>query len=125
MGSFFELFYYGLLLWSRQAVPYQDMAYRFYQDIVYTLACQPALTYVFINAGSFGVKGKWPSILTGRISNGGNSIVVFEALQMVVVFTGDYFVQLDLWDQQYDLLKQRIIPAAVGSVGSTSRQTYP
>ena len=45
--------------------------------------------------------------------NGGNSIFVFESLQMVVVFTGDYFVRPDLWDQQYDLLKYRIVPAAV------------
>lgn len=43
--------------------------------------------------------------------NGGNSIFVFETLQLVVVFTGDYFVRPDLWEQQYDLLKYQIIPA--------------
>jgi len=43
--------------------------------------------------------------------NGGNSIYVFEELQMIVVFTGDYFVQPDVFDQQFDLLKNRIIPA--------------
>ena len=43
--------------------------------------------------------------------NGGNSIYVFERQRMVVVFTGDYFVHPDVWDQQYDLLKQRVIPA--------------
>ena len=43
--------------------------------------------------------------------NGGNTIFVFSELQMIVVFTGDYFVQPDVWDQQWDILKQRIIPA--------------
>ncbi|PKK82970.1 MAG: hypothetical protein CVT49_10930 [candidate division Zixibacteria bacterium HGW-Zixibacteria-1] len=48
--------------------------------------------------------------------NGGNSIYVIEELQMVVVFTGDYFVQPDQWDQQYDLMKYQIIPAAGDSM---------
>jgi len=43
--------------------------------------------------------------------NGGNSVFVFDRYRMVVVFTGDYFVRPDLWEQQYDLLKTQIIPA--------------
>ncbi|UCG62322.1 MAG: serine hydrolase [Candidatus Zixiibacteriota bacterium] len=45
--------------------------------------------------------------------NGGNGIWIFESLQMIVVMTGDYFVQPDYWQNQQQILKERIIPAAV------------
>ncbi|UCE23695.1 MAG: serine hydrolase [Candidatus Zixiibacteriota bacterium] len=43
--------------------------------------------------------------------NGGNGIWIFEEFQMIVVMTGDYFVQPDYWQQQQQILKYRIIPA--------------
>jgi len=46
--------------------------------------------------------------------NGGNSIYVVASLNMVVVFTGDNFERPIQWDQQYELMKQEIIPAAAG-----------
>ena len=45
--------------------------------------------------------------------NGGNGIWIFESLQMIVVMTGDYFVQPDYWQNQQEILKERIIPAAM------------
>ncbi|UCE24602.1 MAG: serine hydrolase [Candidatus Zixiibacteriota bacterium] len=45
--------------------------------------------------------------------NGGNGVWIFESLDMVVVFTGDYFVNPDYWQNQQQILKERIIPAAV------------
>lgn len=45
--------------------------------------------------------------------NGGNGIWVFDSLRMIVVMTGDYFVQPDYWQNQQQILKERIIPAAI------------